>query len=155
MIIRRAENRDMNAILDLLSQVLEIHAVIRPDLFRSGTRKYTGEELEEIFRDNSRPVFVAEDGGRVMGYCFCEIQEIKDSNNLRESRSLFIDDLCVDEHCRSQRVGTMLYDYAADYARSIGCYDIILYLWEGNDTAKRFYEAKGFKPRKTLMEKLL
>ncbi len=155
MTIRRAENRDINAVLNLLSQILEIHAIMRPDLFKSGTRKYTAEELEQIFKDKTRPVFVADDMGKVVGYCFCQIQEITHSNNLRESRSLFIDDLCVDENCRHKQVGSLLYDYVASYARSIGCYDIILYLWEGNDTARKFYDSKGFTPRKTMMEKLL
>ncbi len=155
MIIRRAENRDMNAVLDLLSQVLEVHAVIRPDLFISGTRKYTAMELEEIFRDDQRPVFVAEKDGRVIGYCFCVINEIQHSNNLRESRSMFIDDFCVDEKFRNQHIGRELFDYVAHYGRTIGCYDITLNLWEGNEGARAFYERMGFTPRKTIMEKLL
>ncbi len=145
----------MEAVLNLLSQVLEVHAVIRPDLFVSGTRKYTEKELETIFKDDSRPVFVAETDGRVVGYCFCMIQDTEHSNNLRDSRSLYIDDLCVDESCRHQHVGRALSDYAAAFARSIGCYDITLNVWEGNDAAKAFYQRMGFTPRKTIMEKML
>ena len=155
MNIRRAEDRDLKAVLRLLSQVLEVHAVIRPDLFVSGTRKYTEEELKDIFRDDRRPVFVAEADGAVLGYCFCIIEETKDSHTLRESRSLYIDDLCVDEKSRGQHVGRALFDYAADFARSIGCYDITLNVWEGNDGARRFYERMGCVPRKTYMEKLV
>ncbi len=155
MNIRRAELRDMEAVLNLLSQVLEVHAVIRPDLFISGTRKYTEEELKEIFRDDNRPVFVAEEDGKVIGYCFCIIQDTQHSNNLRDSRSLYIDDLCVDEKSRHQHVGRMLCDHAASYGRSIGCYDMSLNVWEGNDAAMAFYRRLGFTPRKTIMEKML
>lgn len=155
MNIRRAEDRDLEAVLRLLSQVLEVHAVIRPDLFVSGTRKYTEEELKAIFRDDRRPVFVAEADGAVLGYCFCIVEETKDSHTLRESRSLYIDDLCVDEKSRGQHVGRALFDYAADFARHIGCYDITLNVWEGNDAARKFYERMGCTPRKTYMEKLV
>ena len=45
MNIRRAEEKDSEKVLELLSEVLEIHADIRPDLFISGTTKYSKEEL--------------------------------------------------------------------------------------------------------------
>lgn len=154
--IRRAEEKDLGSVLDLLSQVLEVHAVIRPDLFISGTRKYTEAELKEIFRDENRPVFVAEDeSGRVIGYCFCILQQVEHSNDLRDSLSMYMDDLCVDEKSRGQKVGKALCDYAAHYARKLGCYDITLNVWEGNDQALRFYQKMGFGVRKMVMEKIL
>lgn len=154
--IRRAEEKDLGSVLDLLSQVLEVHAVIRPDLFISGTRKYTEAELKEIFRDENRPVFVAEDeSGRVIGYCFCILQQVEHSNDLRDSLSMYMDDLCVDEKSRGQKVGKALCDYAAHYARKLGCYDITLNVWEGNDQALRFYQKMGFSVRKMVMEKIL
>ena len=148
--IRRAEDRDLGSVLNLLSQVLEVHAVIRPDLFISGTRKYTEAELTEIFRDPNRPVFV-----EVIGYCFCVLQKMEHSNNLRDSLSMYIDDLCVDEKNRGQKVGKALCDYAVAYARKLGCYDITLNVWEGNERALRFYRKMGFGIRKTVMEKIL
>ena len=154
--IRRAEKKDTESVLRLLSQVLEVHAVIRPDLFVSGTRKYTAAELEQIFQDDKRPVFVAEDEeGQVLGYCFCILQSVTGSNNLRDSRSMYIDDLCVDERSRGQKVGRMLCDFVLGYARENGCYDVTLNVWEGNDQALGFYRRMGFTPRKTVMEKIL
>lgn len=47
MQIRRAQVKDIPAIMKLLSQVLEIHASIRPDIFIPGTTKYTVEELTQ------------------------------------------------------------------------------------------------------------
>ena len=70
MNIRRAVAEDLEMVDLLLSQVLEIHASIRPDIFIPGTRKYTDEELLELFKDDTRPVFVAEKDGEFLGYCF-------------------------------------------------------------------------------------
>ena len=84
--IRRAENRDIPRLLELLSQVLEVHAAGRPDIFISGTTKYGPEELEEILKDDGRPVFVSTDGeDRVLGYAFCEIRRTEGASNLRDS----------------------------------------------------------------------
>ncbi len=152
--IRQAAGKDIPALLDLLSQVLEVHAVIRPDLFVSGTRKYTEEELREILADPSRPVFVAEEDGRVTGYCFCVLRT-EHSNCGRDSDTMYIDDLCVDEKHRGRHVGKALADYAADFAREKGCYDITLNVWEGNDAAMAFYRRNGYTVRKTMLEKLL
>ena len=70
--IRRAESRDLDKTLKLLSEVLELHAKIRPDIFISGTTKYTREELQAIFDNDQTPVFVAaDDSGEVVGYAFC------------------------------------------------------------------------------------
>jgi len=96
MNIRRAQARDLEAVDRLLSQVLTIHAELRPDLFLPGTRKYTDSELLAIFADECSPVFVAEDAdGAVLGYCFCQLQERRGLNNMPDGRELYIDDLCV------------------------------------------------------------
>ena len=53
MNIRRAHEKDIPRLIDLLEQVLQIHADIRPDIFISGTTKYTNEELAEMIKDDT------------------------------------------------------------------------------------------------------
>ena len=48
MTIRKAEEKDIPRIIELLGQVLQIHADIRPDIFIPGTTKYTVSELTEL-----------------------------------------------------------------------------------------------------------
>lgn len=50
MIIRKAKEKDIPRIIELLGQVLQIHADIRPDIFIPGTTKYTVEELTELLK---------------------------------------------------------------------------------------------------------
>ena len=152
MMIRRAKPRDLAAVDRLLSQVLAIHAEIRPDLFIPGTRKYTDSELLTIFADERSPVFVAEDADGVQGYCFCQLQERRELNNMPDGRELYIDDLCVDEAARGRQVGRQLYDYVCAYAKNLGCGAITLNVWEGNTAARAFYERMGMTVRKTVME---
>ena len=121
MKIRRAEEKDIPRIDALLSQVLEIHAALRPDLFVSGTRKYTDEELKGILKDENTPVFAAVDENDVLaGYAFCVMNDYSGSNNMQPVRSLYIDDLCVDENARGAHVGRSLYEYVMAYAKEQG-----------------------------------
>lgn len=156
MKIRRAENKDAEKILDLLMQVLNIHAAIRPDVFIPDTTKYTESELYDMFKDDTRPVFVAvSDDDKVLGYAFCVLKKQPFSNNMVPFTSLFIDDLCVDESCRGMHIGQKLFDFVKDHAKALGCYEITLNVWEGNDAARGFYENLGLKPKETQMEYIL
>ena len=140
--IRKASNKDIKRIIELLHQVNMVHHVIRPDLFKPHTTKYNEQELEVMFNDDSKPVFVYDDGD-VLGYAFCQITEVKDHLLLEDTKSLYIDDICVDEKARCKHVGKALYEFVRDYAQSIGCHNITLNVWEGNNPAINFYKNMG------------
>lgn len=154
MNIRRAEEKDMPKIIDLLNQVLTVHHNGRPDLFKADCRKYTDDELRALIADDSRPIFVADDGG-VLGYAFCVIIRHESDNILTDIKTLYIDDLCVDESCRGQHVGKSLYEFVLKFAKEIGCYNVTLNVWACNAGAEGFYKSCGLVPQKIGMEKIL
>ena len=152
--VRKANKGDIKRIIELLHQVNMVHHVIRPDLFKPHTTKYNEQELESILNDASKPIFVFDDG-EVLGYAFCQITEVKDNQLLEDIKTLYIDDICVDEKARGKHVGKTLYEYVRDYAQSIGCNNITLNVWEGNEPALRFYQNMGMQVQKTTMEVIL
>lgn len=154
MHIRKSQKKDIPQIEELLYQVAGIHAKGRPDLFQSGQKKYTTEQLEELLEDNKRPVYVAEENQKILGYAFCIFQE-NTSHLMTDIKTLYIDDLCVLEEVRGKHVGTRIYDYVVEIARQSGCYNVTLNVWECNPGAKEFYEKCGLKVQKTGMEKIL
>lgn len=154
--IRRAMPKDLDRINDLLLQVLTVHANGRPDIFIPGTKKYTDEELLSIIADDSTPIFVyADENDIVEGYAFCVHEEIKGANNMHDMKSLYIDDICIEERERGKHIATKLYRYVEDYAKRSGCYRVTLNVWEINPVARKFYESMGMKPLKTVMENVL
>ncbi len=156
MEILRATEKNIDGIHKLLSQVLMVHHNGRPDLFKANARKYTDEELKELLVDDSRPIFAAVDEeDQVLGYAFCVIQQYADHNIMTDIKTLYIDDLCVDETLRGQHIGTKLYEYVLNYARQIGCYNVTLNVWSCNESAMKFYEKCGLKPQKVGMETIL
>ena len=156
MNIRRAIKEDMDGINKLLHQVLMVHHNGRPDLFKGHVKKYTDEELLAIIKDDKRPIFVGVDeNDTVMGYAFCVFQQHVNDNILTEVKTLYIDDLCVDEDLRGQHVGKQIYEYVLEFARKSGCYNVTLNVWSCNPAAQRFYENCGLVPYKVGMEKIL
>lgn len=155
MKIRRAENKDKERLGELLSQVLEVHHNARPDLFKSGAKKYSDVELDAILADDTRPIFVAESDGEVLGYAFCIFVQHKDDNILTDVKTLYIDDLCVDENIRGKGIGKALYNFVVEYAKKCGCYNVTLNVWADNKHALAFYESIGLHKQKIGMELIL
>ncbi len=152
--IRKAEKRDIPSIIELLHQVNMVHHVLRPDLFKPNTTKYDEQELEAMLENDRKPIFVFDNGG-VLGYAFCMVTEVKDDILLQDIKTLYIDDICVDEKARGHHVGKALYEYVRDYAQSIGCNNVTLNVWDGNNAALCFYRNMGMRIQKTTMEMVL
>ncbi len=153
MMIRKATAKDTDRINRLLFQVAEIHADGRPDIFKSATKKYSDAELLKIIEDDQTPIFVAvDDNDFVLGYAFCVYQITKDSLLLQNKKTLYIDDICVDENVRGGHIGKRLYEYVVNFAKLNGFDNITLNVWAFNEGAYKFYEKCGMKPLKITME---
>lgn len=164
MYIRRAVKKDMQGINRLLRQVLMVHHNGRPDLFKPNAKKYTDEELEKIMESDETPIFVAaqqsiaETGDaqeEILGYAFCIFQQHINNTILTEVKTLYIDDLCVDEARRGMHIGRTLYEHVLAFAKEQGCYNVTLNVWSCNEAAMKFYEKCGLVAQKIGMEKIL
>ena len=156
MQIRRATEKDIPRLIDLLYQVHRVHSEGRPDIFRAGNKKYTEEELLQILSNENTPIYAAADENDMLcGYAFCIYEEIKGQISLTDRKSLYIDDLCVDENIRGKHIGTLLYEHVLNEARKNGCYHVTLNVWCLNESAMRFYEKCGLSPLKITMEQIL
>ena len=154
MTIRRAKEADIPKLIDLLEQVLLVHHKVRPDLFQEKGVKYTESELANLIADDSRPIFVYEDeSGTALSHTSTVIEETHAPKV--SHKTLFIDDLCVDEAARGQKIGEQLYRFALQYAKEIGCYNLTLNVWSANKSAVRFYERQGLTPQETRMEQII
>lgn len=153
--VRRAVEKDISKIGDLLSQVDLVHHNGRPDIFKIG-RKYSDDELKILVKDDNRPILVSVDeNDEAVGYCFCIFQQHIDNSVLTDIKTLYIDDLCVDEKLRGKHIGKELYEAAVKLAKDNSCYNLTLNVWSCNESAMRFYESCGLTPQKVGMEVIL
>ena len=156
MTVRFACEKDIPQMNSLLYQVERVHQQGRPDLFKEGAKKYTDNELKDMLKDKTKPIFAAVDENDVMkGYAFCVFQEHKGDNVLTDIKTLYIDDLCVDDASRGSDAAPLLMGAAEEFARQHGCDSVELNCWAFNKRAMHFYEKMGYTPQKTEYEKLL
>ena len=154
--VRKATEKDIPKILDLLVQVDMVHHNGRPDIFKGPATKYNEEELKTIIHNEETPVFVCTDENDIpLGHAFCVHKQVVGDSVLTDIRTLYIDDICVDKDARGKHVGKTLYDYVIAYAKKQGFYNVTLNVWTCNQAAMRFYEAMGLKPQRIVMETIL
>ena len=152
--IRLATTNDIPRLLELLHQVNMVHYERRPDIFKPHTTKYNAEQLQDLLTQSYKAIFVYDDEG-VQGYAFVQLEDVHDDILLQDMRTLYIDDICVDEQARGKHVGKQLFDHVRAYAEKLGCGAITLSVWEGNDAAMAFYRKLGMSVRKTCMEMMI
>lgn len=154
--IRRAEIRDIPGINKLLGQVLLVHHNGRPDLFKEKGQKYTEQELVDLINKIIDPIFVYEsEEGEILGHCFCQTINKPEGPSCYACKSLYIDDLCIDENVRGQHVGKEMYDYVKKFAKDNGYYNLTLHAWECNPNAVGFYSHIGMQIQQYTMEEVL
>lgn len=152
---RRAITEDIPSIENLLGQVLKVHHDGRPDLFKEVGVKYTAERLAEMIEDDNKPIFVYEEDGRVLAHCFCQIEDRAETSATYARKTLFIDDLCVDEEARGRHIGKKTYEALKIWALTRGFDGITLHVWECNPAAIAFYKSLGMQVQQYTMEELL
>ena len=115
---------------------------------------YPSREIWEQDFVNKTGILAVEDG-KVLGYGFCMIKTHENDPVMTDRTELYIDDLCVDENCRGQHIGSAIYETICTYARQRRCHSVTLNVWCCNASAMKFYEKMGLKPQKIGMETIL
>lgn len=153
--IQQATQQDIPQLSKLLQYICDLHSKIRPDLFAAGKSKYNEQQLLELLQDSSRPIFVyRNEEGLAVGYIFCAVK-LWQGEGFVSQKSLYIDDLCVDQQYQHQGIGKALFNHARNYAKEIQCHNITLNVWQGNDSAIKFYQNLGLSVQRTFLEEIL
>ena len=152
MEIRKAQEQDIPKILLLLQQIGQLHAQLRPDIFRADAQKFDHKQVLDLMENPDTPVFVAVESGDVVGYSFCQIKRVRNHSVLQDQTTLYIDDLCVDETCRGQKTGTRMMEKMKEFAQAEGCDSVTLNVWSCNEKAAAFYRSLGMREQRVCME---
>ncbi len=150
--VRRAEEKDIPFLLDLLDQIRDLHHRGRPDVFKDNGTKYTASELAKKICSEDERIFVAYDGEEPLGYVCTVRTEYRHHNIMLDKKILYIDDLCVYPSSRGRGIGRVLMDKAKDYAKECGCASMELVCWKFDGSAEGFYRSYGFTTMSRRME---
>lgn len=151
VIIRNMNENDYAEFDTLMAKLHGLHVTARPDVFLPVPHIYS----EDVFRNeilNSETHFAlcAVSDGKIVGICTAEKRF---RSMMKNMKTVYIDDIFVDEGFRRRGIAKMLADKITSEAKTFGAERIDLTVWEFNDEARGFYEALGFTTMRRVLEK--
>ena len=145
-----AQPNDREAVNALALQVHAMHVAWRPDIYEMVEELFTEERFTEAVK--RRELYVAKIGGVVAGYVSVKIRSY-DWPGVVKRKVMLVDELCVDELCRNQGIGTEMMADVRVLAKAFGCTDLQLGVYPQNDEAVGFYQKCGFTIRSIDMQR--
>jgi GNAT superfamily N-acetyltransferase len=149
--IRRAEQRDLDAIGKLGGSLVRQHHAYDPQRFMAplpdideGYAWFLGTQLDEP----DQTVLVAERDGEILGYAYAGLEPMS-WKELREPAG-FVHDVVVTDSARGAGIGAQLVEAAASWLEENGAPRVMLWTAQKNEEAQRLFERLGF--RRTMIE---
>ena len=141
VLIREATLQDYIGLCELFAEIDALHAQALPQVFQTvdgpaRSRAY----LRSLLDGADSALFVADQGGRLVGMVDVRIQSAPDIPIMVPRRYAVIDAIVVREAHRRSGIGRALMERAHEWVRAQGVDEIALNVWEFNAGAIAFYE---------------
>ncbi len=157
LVIRDAEKTDFDSLLGLMQQLQEIHSNARKDLFIQTDRPLEKEYYQELLNKDNHYIYVVEDTNTkdVIAYTSLRIETFTGSLIMKDRKTLFVNELTVNEKYRGQGIGKYLFEFVMNKGREFEVQSIDLTVAEFNQSAIEFYKNIGMKTRSRRMEYII
>lgn len=143
MVVRKLEEKDIEAAVALNKQLWEHHAVLFEDCFLPLNEMKARKKYIDMLKDNDAIVVVAENtAGELVG--ILEGRKVVVSY-LKKANVAKVDELVVAKGQRGQGIGQELMNAFFDICRRENMHEIRVGVYEKNVIAKKFYEDYGFE----------
>ena len=145
-----ARGADRDAVNAMARQIHSMHVQWRPDIYEMVEELYSEERYLEAIQ--TRELYVVKIGGAVVGYVLLKIRNYGWPGVVKR-KVMVVDEICVDESCRNQGIGTQMMEEVRALAKAFGCTDLQLGVYPQNDGALAFYQKFGFTIRSIDMQR--
>lgn len=147
--LQLATSADRDAVNRLAQQVHKLHAAWRPDIFEMVPELFDESRFAELLQQ--RQLYVAKLSGEVLGFVLLKIRDY-DWPGVVRRKVMVIDQVCVEESCRGNGIGTEIMGDVRALARAFRCTDLQLGVYPQNEEAIAFYQKCGFTIRSIDMQ---
>lgn len=152
MIVRSAEEQELERVNVLRKQVNDLHVEGKPNIFKANFYDGLSDYIYEIWNDDKKEIIVAINEGEIVGYAVLAHINRAETLFMYERDYLDIDEIGVDKDYRRHGVASEMISYILDYTKDKGFKRVELNMWEFNQRALAFYEKVGFKTYRRCME---
>jgi ribosomal protein S18 acetylase RimI-like enzyme len=144
--IREARPSDLEGVYAILLLADQMHRHAHPEIFRVAERPAEVKDyLMTSIRSEDAVVFIAEDGGEIIGAVLVWERQPPEVPVLVPRGLASVDNLVVAEPYRNRGVGQALMERVNIWAERRGLKQIQLTVWDFNQGAVEFYEKLGFE----------
>ena len=150
--VRRARENELERVNELRMQVNALHVAGKPEVFKPGFPEELRNYIYAIHKDPEQFITVAVKDGTICGFAVLHHINRPENPFMKERDFLDIDEFCVDEAFRRQRIASEMIAFIREFAKEKGFHRIELNMWEFNQEALAFYEAAGFQTFRRYME---
>ncbi len=154
--IRPATEQDIEALIDLYIEFHEFHVRGVPDRLQvpeSYDRARLTDSLKKIIADVSSAIFVAEQGGIVVGLVEVYLRQSEADDAIVQHTYGHLQSLMMLEAYRHHGLGSRLTASAEQWAKDRGAIAMQLDTWEFEAGPLHFYEGLQYRTVKRLMVK--
>jgi ribosomal protein S18 acetylase RimI-like enzyme len=141
-IIRQAEEKDYQNILELENTLNNQNIKLFPDIFKKSNNTVPKEIFNREITDGN--VFVFEYNGEIIGFYRAKIFEYQDDETTLYQKIYFIYSIIIKGNYQRKRFGTKLFHFIENKAKEKGCKTVELNVWE-NNSAINFYKKMGME----------
>lgn len=143
--IRRATAADIPALVDLWSEYAEHHRKKDPIFaVASNARVGWSRWMRKLLRTRKTRVFIAELGGRAVGFCTAQVALRPPVMKNRKYGAIF--DFAVTQACRRKGVGRSLFVECKNWFLGLGLRRLELRVVPRNPEAAGFWRRMGLRP---------
>jgi diamine N-acetyltransferase len=145
IIIRKATERDADALRALNADVQALHAAAEPWLFKPpGPDVPAAWEVDRLLEEPGKLFFIAEVDRDPAGYAYVQIQERPETPLTRAYDMIYLHHLSVRPVHRRHGVGSALIGAVRAAGAEAGVTMVALDVWLFNDEARAFFRRHGF-----------
>lgn len=150
--VRRAVVGDEESLARLNQIVLDVHVAERPDQFKATSVQELTEWFTSFLQNPMVHVWIAEDGGRAVGYVSAVVHERPETTFMPLRRWCELDQIVVDPAWRQRGIARALVLEVIDQARAEGVESVETVSWSFNQQSQQMFQRLGFRPKSVRLE---
>ena len=152
MEIRPATKDDYDAVFELFSEVLNVHAQALPQVFKPAQKDQSFRKLfDKALESSSKHLIIGFVDQLPVGYILFEIHADRKGGGKKSQPFIYITHIVVTETQRGKGYGSFLVEYVKQTAQQQNIQRIGLEVWVFNTAAKQFFERRGFGGLREIM----